>query len=1184
MQIKNLIKSIIIDKKENKHFQMIADSDGLNFVMSLEDLKKCETGEENSWLLHQYICLKMSEEQGIAEKIANGYLIPSDYAVAIDEDTKLLLDFPPPYIGSFQIRVNGQTTQESFSIRIIPVLKNGKELYNYQLKGPCLQFSPHEIFLLNSAEWCAFKALQEHEQIPTEKKSELYNLKLIGSLQAAQKLGMAIDLSHFNKIEVKEPEKIGVAAILQEDKSLILTPTFGAGIDPEKIRKRLGQLDQNETAFNGIGVIRIQDKIVVLEEKRLQAANEIISNECIPSNQVKRFLESPTAFLDASLVDLDAGFSLRVRGATTFKHAYFGETDESGIGWFEQAALQADKTCQPSELYKLITTEEDLKIAKKCIDDAQTTGASVVEISEKTIDISDSNAVQKIIQTIEKKIAESIDEIHVVEEKEDSIPEIKSTIVVDIIENDEQQEYGTDYIPAKIREASYKLPIDYSPYKRKPFPHQKEGISWILGLAEPSISLPDDEESLHGALLADDMGLGKTYMTLVAIAEYYKQCREKGIIERPVLIVVPLTLLEVWRDEINETLPESSYFDIVILQSNADLSKFRIEGTGIEIRQQAAENILYNDHKETASENAIRYSLKVGKEYRPDNLDITRRIVLTTYQTLRDYQFSLCRVDWSFVVFDEAQHIKNPNTLATRAAKGLKAKFKLLSTGTPVENHLGDFWCLMDTARPGALGAYQEFRQKYMLPIRRASAENLSEVRQSLGKELRNYIGALMLRRLKEDNLKGLPKKNIFSGIEVKNDFDCCYDSLLEREMEGEQLQRYDTAIDTIIEMQHQGVAGNIVLKGLHQLREISLHPLLLNGGMLSVPKNGNEARELFHLSGKLTILLRILDRIKNNGEKAIVFAINKRLQSFLKIALGRIYNVPVEVINGDTKAISKSVRAKKNTRKGIIKDFESKEGFGLIIMSPIAAGTGLTVVAANNVIHIERHWNPAKENQATDRVFRIGQKKDVNIYLPILKHPSINSFDVNLHQLLSNKVTLKDAVVTPEEVTTEEMARANFRSAFDQEKRDGSLRGYDLSLLSWQEFEALCAEIFAKYFSGDAFLTSSNDFGADVVIFGEKNALIQCKYTSGLRYDSIEPLVQIHGAKPIYEEKTGKSFSQLIFAVNVNKISKKVRGAASTYRVDIVKRNDLDELLKKYPITRKQIQRRLLSTRLFER
>ena len=109
-------------------------------------------------------------------------------------------------------------------------------------------------------------------------------------------------------------------------------------------------------------------------------------------------------------------------------------------------------------------------------------------------------------------------------------------------------------------------------------------------------------------------------------------------------------------------------------------------------------------------------------------------------------------------------------------------------------------------------------------------------------------------------------------------------------------------------------------------------------------------------------------------------------------------------------------------TRKSILDDFQSKSGFGIIILSPVAVGVGLTIVGANNVIHIERHWNPAKESQATDRVYRIGQKRQVNVYLPMAMHPLTESFDEKLNQLLRRKIDLSSAVVTTEDVSIDDM------------------------------------------------------------------------------------------------------------------------------------------------------------------
>nr|WP_288234603.1 C-terminal helicase domain-containing protein [uncultured Haemophilus sp.] len=146
------------------------------------------------------------------------------------------------------------------------------------------------------------------------------------------------------------------------------------------------------------------------------------------------------------------------------------------------------------------------------------------------------------------------------------------------------------------------------------------------------------------------------------------------------------------------------------------------------------------------------------------------------------------------------------------------------------------------------------------------------------------------------------------------------------------------------------------------------------------------------------------------------MFAESKLVQSYL-IALMMIdYGISVDVINGETAAVATS----KNTRsrKNIIDAFQAQQGFGVLIMSPVA----LTVTGANNVIHLERHWNPAKEAQATDRVYRIGQQKQVNVYLPMAVHPEIRSFDLQLHQLLNNKVDLSEAVVANPDIEPEQM------------------------------------------------------------------------------------------------------------------------------------------------------------------
>ena len=289
------------------------------------------------------------------------------------------------------------------------------------------------------------------------------------------------------------------------------------------------------------------------------------------------------------------------------------------------------------------------------------------------------------------------------------------------------------------------------------------------------------------------------------------------------------------------------------------------------------------------------------------------------------------------------------------------------------------------------------------------------------------------------------------------------------------------------------------------------------------------------------------------------------------------VRSCPLAVINGDAKTVAK--RKSTLTRKSMISDFESRKGFNIIIMSPIAVGVRLTVIGANNVIHFERHWNPAKEDQATDRIYRIRQTKDVNIYIPLLHHPKFEFFDVNLHKLLSKKRLLKDAIVTPEEVIPHPGGFSN-----DIMQPTDRVLARNLSKLSWQQFEALCAEVMSKQLKVDnCWLTQSvSDFGADVVVtFGNSGCLIQSKHTLKSRYLWYKAIQDIHSAKRKYELEIKKSFYKLIFITNAKTLSKLAINLAEQYEVQIMTFEDFEEMLITHSITLEQIINRLGKKRL---
>ena len=275
----------------------------------------------------------------------------------------------------------------------------------------------------------------------------------------------------------------------------------------------------------------------------------------------------------------------------------------------------------------------------------------------QAIDISDVAQVTQHIEAAEAKLADPEFQRAATQPDAPSENEKQGEKVAVVLKEADAISSG---LLQKAQSAAQSQEPDWSAYSREPFPHQREGIEWMLKLL--NIALQDDHNDLYrvqGALLADDMGLGKTYMSLVTVGEYLRNQRRQQQPEKPVLVVAPLSLLENWEDEVSKTYPAVPFRDVVVLQSGRDLNQFRVQGAERESAQLAA---LGDD--ELADERSIRYALTIGPEAGAHRLDMDRRLVLTTYQTLRDYQFSLCQIDWGMVIFDEAQNIKNPNDQA----------------------------------------------------------------------------------------------------------------------------------------------------------------------------------------------------------------------------------------------------------------------------------------------------------------------------------------------------------------------------------------------------------------------------------------------------------------------------------------------------------------------------------------
>ena len=506
--------------------------------------------------------------------------------------------------------------------------------------------------------------------------------------------------------------------------------------------------------------------------------------------------------------------------------------------------------------------------------------------------------------------------------------------------------------------------------------HQKVGVSWLQHLWRATAKY------CSGCLVADDMGLGKTLQLLTFIAWYLKKPDAK-----PVLVVAPVSLLENWQREIEKFF--SPDFAKVLTLYGDTLARKKVA------RQFIAPELL-----DRGMTKFLDHGWREGAN-----------LVLTTYETMRDLSISLGTQTWGIMVCDEAQKIKTPGTLVTDAAKVQKALFKIACTGTPVENSLTDLWCLFDFVQPGLLGPLNVFGSKYRRPIEMGDGDQ--EQVQAL-KRLKEIVEPQILRRTKLELAIDLPRK-----IEVNQDFPESVRipaSVEQRKLYNQVVQQYKVATQTTLP---SGKRANPILGMLHRLRSVCADPRPEGQAHdLSLPLDDYRRR-----SPKMDWLIKLLDSLssKNTAEKILIFTEFLEMQRTLQHYVGKRYNLRPKIINGAVKVDSKSPE----NRQKYIDEFQAFPGFNVLILSPIAAGFGLNIQAANHVIHYTRPWNPAKEDQATDRAYRIGQVRDVSVYCPTIVAEDFLTFEEKLDQLLSQKRGIANdmyngaAEVSPEEFET---------------------------------------------------------------------------------------------------------------------------------------------------------------------
>ncbi|WP_336046113.1 DEAD/DEAH box helicase [Solibacillus ferritrahens] len=458
-------------------------------------------------------------------------------------------------------------------------------------------------------------------------------------------------------------------------------------------------------------------------------------------------------------------------------------------------------------------------------------------------------------------------------------------------------------------------------------PYQQEGFEWLVFMRDQKF----------GACLADDMGLGKT----VQLITYMLHTVSVLQIDKPTLIVCPTSVVGNWQKELTRFAPD--------LEVYTHYGPRRLKGNDL------------TSYLETQ---------------RP-------HVILSTYGTVTQDADDLQQIDWSTIALDEAQNIKNMQTLQSRAIRKLKGDHHIALTGTPVENRLSELWAIFDFIHKGYLGSFTKFADSFITPIERDESESHKRV-------LRMKIRPFLLRRSKRDpELQlNLPEKQ---------------ESLEFCALTPEQAAHYEGYIqDTLASLEQ--LTGfekkGRILKMLNKLKQLCNHPALF----LKEPFDG--ANSMVNRSVKLKRIIEMTKEIIDNGEQCLIFTQYIGMGNLIQHCLTELYDVDVPFLTGSMP---------KQQRDNLVEQFQAGE-FPVFLLSLKAGGTGLNLTAATHVLHADRWWNPAVENQATDRAYRIGQTQFVQVH----KFVTIGTIEEKIDKMIAMKSTLSEELIQSSKWLTE--------------------------------------------------------------------------------------------------------------------------------------------------------------------
>ena len=1068
----------------------------------------------------QWLLFKELLDNGQAESSDMGVYIPYEEVCRLDSVEQELLGLPEPYPFEIEIRSDGTFNQSEFQYNYQFLKSDGKPLHPTRT-GCVLRLTEEWAYLLTHEQFTLLEELDAFNARGATDKNFAKNLIEFAKIKGlAKETGSVLD-RYLNQEEVFAPKTVRLR-LRESGDSVEIIPDV-ADVDSEKFEKIFDKFPRPQTTYNLSQPDGGRTR-VLFQEKQKETLQTVKHYRRVSREQLSEIAKQPQLYFDPEVVELDPtdetpSFSERVREIGVYQPRVYPFVSPYKSEWIPGILIE-DESGTRTKLR--IKTEEEFKELKRAVHEAKRTGKNQVKWKRQELPVPD---VEKHLPFIEKQLKHR--------KKRSRLEEEKSEATVLIIEENIED---TDYVekPSDSQaEEPFRHLLESTPNLKQEFnllPHQEEGVAWAQQLWE---------NNYLGGLLADDMGLGKTLQVLCFLEWHHSKYRLKEPQQKPYLIVAPIALLENWAAEYPKFFDKGA-LDFITLYGKA-LQDFKCDpddAINLQIPEIEGAERLQELRKRRGALDVKRFQ----------NADV----VLTTYETVRDFQLDLGLINWATVVIDEAQRIKTPGTLVTNALKALKTDFRLAMTGTPVENSLMDLWCITDFVAPGYLDSAKSFNNEFCRPLKNPE----TDIR-ALGDRIRERIGVYLKRRLKTDILDDLPEKHI-------HDQDCRQD------MPPIQVERYQAALQST---QDSGSAGpqqrNQILQVLHQLRDISDHPLLADSQW-----EGSPVAELIEQSAKLTVTVQLLEKIRSANEKMILFAERRKTQHLLERVVREYFGLEdVSIVNGDTPGSTQRANSMKMSRQQSVDRFQISSGFNVIIMSPLAAGVGLNITEANHVIHYSRWWNPAKEDQASDRVYRIGQKRPVHIYLPMATHPKFQTFDVILHELLERKRQLSQGTLFPTEqaeVTPKEILEKLQPIPVDNDE-NSPLTIEDVDKLEPRFFEVFVAALFDKQGYYVVLTPYSGDKGADVIARQRGNEaggiLIQAKHRrqAGGKSDK-HGVDEILAAKPFYEEKYGTTF-QLAVITN-REFNKPARQSGRSHQVEMYERKWLLKSLKEYPVT----------------